>query len=85
MYYIEINNIGLIKIDVEGIEEKVLRGGIGTIIRNNYPPILFEVWGEGDEKFNKHRKSLIDFIFNDLGYEILWEYGNFQTHLAIHK
>ena len=78
-------NVGLIKVDVEGMEEKVLRGGIGTIIRNNYPPILFELWTEGDESFNKHRESLINFISNDLGYDILWQYGNIQTHLALHK
>ena len=58
---------------------------IGTIIRNNYPPILFELWTEGDESFNKHRESLINFISNDLGYDILWQYGNIQTHLALHK
>ena len=34
-------------IDVEGFEEKVIRGGLLTIISNNYPPILFECWRAG--------------------------------------
>lgn len=82
-----LNNIGFIKIDVEGMEEKVLRGGIGTIIRNNYPPILFELWevnslnyGMKEEKY----QALIKFL-TDLGYEILYEWGDSRTHLAIHK
>ena len=78
-------NLGLIKVDVEGMEEKVLRGAIGTIIRNNYPPILFELFPIGhynmtEEKYN----SLINFL-QELGYEIKWNWGDGQTHLAIHK
>jgi len=80
-----LENIGFIKIDVEGMEEKVLRGGIGTIIRNNYPPILFELWpvnwnGMTQEKHNSLQKFL-----EDLGYKIFWEWGQFDTHLAVHK
>ena len=78
-------NLGLIKVDVEGMEEKVLRGAIGTIIRNNYPPILFELFPIGhynmtEEKYN----SLINFL-QELGYEIKWNWGDGQTHLAIHE
>lgn len=73
-------NVGLIKIDVEGYEEKVLRGGLGTIIRNNYPPILFECFNENDET----KISIIKFL-NDLGYKILWNWGDYITHLAIHN
>lgn len=78
-------NVGLIKVDVEGMEEKVLRGGINTIKNNNYPPILFELWdieycGMTQEKHD----SLVNFL-TELGYKILWKWGNFQTHLAIHN
>ena len=77
-------DVGLIKVDVEGMEEKVLRGGLGTIIRNNYPPILFECWGIIDD-FSKNRHDLLEKLLIELGYDILWGWGNFQTHLAIHK
>ena len=76
-------NIGLIKVDVEMMEEQVLRGGIGTIIRNNYPPIIFECFlhnkfGMTEEK----RQSLFRFI-ESLGYTIKLEWIDFETHLAI--
>jgi len=41
-----LTNINFIKIDVEGHEEKVLRGSTETLRRNGFPPILFESWPE---------------------------------------
>lgn len=78
-------NVGFIKIDVEGFEERVLRGGIGTIIRNNYPPILFECWEVGTCGMTqeKHDK-LFDYI-KSLGYEIFEFWGDSETHLAINS
>ena len=83
-------NIGFIKIDVEGFEEKVIRGGLLTIISNNYPPILFECWKGGFSYFGKifpqeKRDSLFN-LLKTLGYEIFEEYCNTtDTHLAVHK
>lgn len=80
-----LNNIGFIKIDVECMEYQVLNGGIGTIIRNNYPPILFELW---DVDYFGMTQEIHDRLVNfleGLGYEILWNWGDFETHLAIHK
>jgi len=78
-------NIGFIKIDVEGFEEKVLRGGVGTIIRNNYPPILFECWPVGHYNMTQERRDSLFNFLKYLGYEILEEWGDFETHLAVHK
>lgn len=78
-------NVGLIKIDVEGMEEKVLRGGLGTIIRNNYPPILFELWEVGFYGMTQEKRDSMKTFLEDLGYEILWNWGDSMTHLAIHK
>lgn len=82
-------NVGLIKVDVEGMDEQVLRGGLGTIIRNNYPPILFELWSldmknGGYNIYKEKQNSMISFLEN-LGYDILWEWGDFETHLAVHN
>ena len=79
-------NVGLIKVDVEGMEEKVLRGGINTIKNNNYPPILFELWNVDDINMTQEKHdSLVNFL-TELGYEIIWNYGlDDMTHLAIHK
>ena len=80
-----IENVGLIKVDVEGMEEKVLRGGIGTIIRNNYPPILFECWDVGSYGMTQEKHDSLFGYLNSLGYEILEYWVDFETHLAIHK
>lgn len=80
-----LDNIGFIKIDVEGMEEKVLRGGIGTIIRNNYPPILFELWDVGKFETTQEAHDSLKKFLEDLGYNILWYWGDQATHLAIHS
>jgi FkbM family methyltransferase len=61
-------NIGFIKIDAEGAEEQVLRGAINTLKSNNYPPILFECWVE--DEYKPKRDSLLNFIRNELGYDV---------------
>ena len=80
-----LNNIGFIKIDVEGMEERVLRGAISTIINNEYPPILFECWDVGycGMTYKKH-ESLFNFL-KTFNYIILEHWGDFETHLAIHN
>lgn len=50
--------IGLIKIDVEGMELKVLKGGI-NIIRNYKPVIIFE---QHKDDFKNNRSEVINFI-----------------------
>lgn len=80
-----IDNVGLIKIDVEGMEERVIRGGIGTIIRSNYPPILFECWNVGYFGMTQEKHDSLFNFLKSLGYEILEQWGDFQTHLAVHK
>jgi FkbM family methyltransferase len=81
----QIDNVGFIKVDVEGMEEKVLRGGVGTIIRSNYPPILFECWPIGMNGMTQERHDTLYSFLRGLGYEILECWGQFDTHLAIHK
>lgn len=82
---LNLSNIGFIKIDVEGMEEKVLRGGIGTIVRNNYPPILFELWEVGFYNMTQEKHDSMENFLKSLGYEIIWNWGDNMTHLAIHK
>lgn len=63
-----IGNIRLIKIDVEGLELKVLKGATQTLQNNNYPPIIFEAW-RYKEWFQPRRNELYDYI-RSLGYNI---------------
>ena len=68
-----LNNIGFIKIDVEGFEKEVLEGSLETLMKNNYPPIVFESWGDWKEKEGVNatqlRKDLFLFL-NKIGYKI---------------
>ena len=85
----KLTNIGFIKIDIEGMEPYALMGAKQVIKNNNYPPILFESWKEGGpeetpEQYNK-RFTLLKEVLDELGYEVLWEWGDEINHLAIHQ
>jgi FkbM family methyltransferase len=54
-------DINFIKLDVENNELDVLKGGINTIINNNFPKILFES--------NTTNPELFDYITNTLKYK----------------
>ncbi len=66
--------IDFIKIDVEGAEGKVLKGGIGLITRHR-PIIAFEFGKGGSEYFNTYPETLFNF-FDSLQYD-LWDYASF--------
>jgi FkbM family methyltransferase len=76
---IGFENVRLIKIDVEGHELEVLRGGIETIKANNYPPIIFETW-TWKPWYQEKRKALFDYLEGH-GYHIQ-ELG--ENNLAKH-
>lgn len=77
---LDISNIRLIKIDVEGFELKVLKGALKTLERNNYPCIVFEAWDWGMH----HRRIELFSFLESLGYEIVTlESGS--NHVAEHR
>lgn len=71
--------VDFIKIDVEGFEISVLKGGAQFLKTNNYPPILFEAWGFS--WFEESKNELLSFI-KSLGYEIvnLWNDDYIAQH-----
>lgn len=74
------NNIKLIKIDVEGMELDVLKGGVETLKRNNYPPVLFESWTHKNW-FLPRRKELFNWL-QSLGYTL---YDKGDDNVAIYE
>jgi FkbM family methyltransferase len=57
----------IVKIDVEGFEINVFKGGVKFLEEHNYPPVLFEVWPF--EWFKKEKLELFAFV-QSLGYRI---------------
>ena len=86
----DFNNIGLIKIDVEGFELLVLQGGIETLKKNNYPTIFIEIWDtvcwrnkeETKSFYKKNKEDIINFMLN-LNYKIDWNQGH--DYIFVHN
>jgi FkbM family methyltransferase len=77
--HMTFNNIRLIKVDVEGHELEALKGGIETIKRNNYPPIIFEAW-TWKPWYKDKRDALFEYLKGH-GYNII-EIG--ENNIARH-
>ena len=63
---IEINKVGLIKLDIEGHEIEALKGGLKFLKNNGYPPIIFECWNF--DWFKNSKDELFAFL-REIGYE----------------
>ncbi len=68
--------ISLMKVDVEGLELEFFKGGLNTIKRNDFPPIIFELWENKSwykEKAENTKKILTEwgYKFYAFGREIL--------------
>ena len=72
--------IRAIKLDVEGYEQFVIEGALETLKKNNYPPIVYELWGY-NAWWNEERARLEQFL-NSLGYTVS---KVDDTGIAIHQ
>ena len=73
-----LDNIGFIKMDVEENELNVLKGATKTIMRSNYPKILFE----SNPNDITIRAELFDYLMNTLDYRISPISGDENMYLA---
>ncbi len=66
--YVDIlNDVGLIKIDVEGLELRVLQGAI-PILQRNRPKLLIECWSH--DWYREDKQRLLTFL-GDLNYRVM--------------
>lgn len=75
---LDVADLRLLKIDVEGMELAVLKGASRLLERNRHPPILAECWQ--NDWFAPQRASLEGW-FHDAGYQ-LYRFGD--NYLATH-
>jgi FkbM family methyltransferase len=82
-------NVGFIKADIEGWELEFFQGAEQTIRRNNFPPIMFELWGFEWylEKAEKTKAFLLDlgYTFTFFDREILAQHPLFERQLRIDR
>jgi len=79
---LNIQNIGFIKIDVEGAELDVLKGMQNTIKQNDFPPLLFEC--SIHEAYTDIREKLFQFI-QDSGYGSIYPIENIADNFVAFK
>ena len=77
-----LENIGLVKIDVEGSELNVLRGALTTLERSGWPSIFFEAWST--EWYKPHKEELFMFL-RGLGYEVSPINHYSEEFVAVHS
>lgn len=74
-----LENVGFLKIDVEGSEINVLKGAEETLKKSGWPPFIFEAWP--DAWYGKQKEELMNYI-RGLGYTISPIQGYPQMFLA---
>lgn len=84
-----VQDIGWIRLDVNGSEKDVIEGGLETLKRNGYPKIIFE--SENGKEANtlyaseaeamQSRKELFK-LLEDIGYRIITLKGDKESFLA---
>lgn len=77
--------VDLIKIDVEGFELRVLKGGTNLIETSNFPPLILEAWNL--DWYRSQKTELMSFL-KKLGYEyfeieseVIAQHPNFHKHI----
>ncbi|MBW5405672.1 FkbM family methyltransferase [Morganella morganii] len=79
---LDMPHASLLKIDVQGMEAEVLKGGRKWIQASGYPYIIFSTWGDYMKSTIEKNKQLFSLLQDEMGYELL-QIDNF--YVAQHK
>jgi len=74
-----LKNVNFLKITMPGSELSVIKGASLTLVDNNFPPFIFDVWSY--DWFKEEKDLLMSFVKN-LGYKIYPISGVPNTYLA---
>lgn len=65
-----LTNIGVVKIDVEGMELKVLQGMKEMLRANNFPAVVFEIWRDTKYDWVQGEKDEIIKLLESMDYHV---------------
>jgi FkbM family methyltransferase len=77
-----LTDVGLVKIDVEGLELRVLRGASKILEQNGHPKLLVECWSS--DWYRQDKEQLLSFL-DDIGYRVVTITGYSDMLLAEKK
>lgn len=79
MYLADLLDVGLIKIDVEGLERRVLQGAQRVLRHNGLPKLILECWSD---EWNASEKAALLAWLDSFGYRVVPISGFADTLLA---
>lgn len=63
-----LTDVGLVKIDVEGLELRVIKGAVEVLKQNGLPKLMIECWSHS--WYRQDKEALIDFL-SGIGYGVI--------------